>query len=70
MPLEEFQDGCHGGHLGHRNGKILAILNLHKAPMPPVKFELNLTGFGSRCGFKIFKMAAILDSRTEQFYQF
>ena len=23
--------------------------------------------FGSRCGFKIFKMAAIFDSRTERF---
>ena len=26
--FEEFQDGHHGGHLGYRNGTILAILNL------------------------------------------
>ena len=43
MSFEEFQDGCHGGDLGYRNGKILAILNLHMAPMPPTKFGLNLT---------------------------
>ena len=44
---------------------IVAILNLHNTPMPPTKFGLNLTGFRSGCGFKIFKMAtqaAILDS--------
>ena len=41
--FEEFQDGCHGDHLGYRNRMILAILNLYKAPMPPVKFQLNLT---------------------------
>ena len=53
---------------------IWAILNLQVAPMPPTKFGFNLTeGFESRCGFKIFKMAAqaaILDSQTEQFKQF
>ena len=27
MSFEEFQDGCHGGHLGYRNGTILAILS-------------------------------------------
>ena len=32
-----------GGHLGYRNGTILAILNLYVAPMPPIKFRLNLT---------------------------
>ena len=40
MLLEEFQDGR---HLGYRNGTILAILNLYVAPMPPIKFWLNLT---------------------------
>ena len=41
MSFEEFQDGRHGGHLGYRNGTILAILK------PPIKFGLNLTyGFG------------------------
>ena len=43
MSFEEFQDGCHG----YRNGTILAILNLCVAPMPALKFRLNLTyGFG------------------------
>ena len=41
--FEEFQDGR---HLGYRNGKILAILNLHVATMPPTKFQLNPT-YGS-----------------------
>ena len=39
MSFEEFQDG----HLGYRNGTILAILNLYVALMPPIKFQLNLT---------------------------
>ena len=43
MSFEEFQDGGHGGHLGYRNGMILAILNLYAAPMPPIKFQLNST---------------------------
>ena len=32
-----------GGHLGYPNGTILAILNLCVAPMPSIKFRLNLT---------------------------
>ena len=43
MSFEEFQDGRHSGHLEYRNGTILAILNLYGAPMPPIKFPLNLT---------------------------
>ena len=35
-----FQDG---GHLGHWNRRILAILNFHITPMPPIKFKLNQT---------------------------
>ena len=35
-----------GSHLVHRNGRILAILNLHVATMPPTKFQLNPT-YGS-----------------------
>ena len=31
------------GHLGYRNGTILAILNLHVATMPSIKFHLNPT---------------------------
>ena len=40
MSFEEFQDGR---HLGYRNWTILAILNFYNAPMPPIKFRLNLT---------------------------
>ena len=43
MSFEDFQDGRHGGHLGYRNGSILAILNFYKALMPPIKLRLNLT---------------------------
>ena len=43
MSFEEFQDGCHGGHLGYRNGMILSFLNLYVPPMPPIKFRLNPT---------------------------
>ena len=46
MLFEEFQDGRYGGHLGYRKGTILAILNLHVATMPPIKFQLNPT-YGS-----------------------
>ena len=34
---------CRGGHLGYRNGMILAILNLCVTVMPPIKFQLNWT---------------------------
>ena len=43
MSFEEFQDGCNGGHVGYRNEKILAILNLCVTVMPPIKFWLNST---------------------------
>ena len=43
MWYEDFQDGCHGGHLGYQNETILAILNLHAAPMPSTKFPLHPT---------------------------
>ena len=43
MSFEDFQDGQHSGHLGYQNRMILAILNLHMAPMPPIKFGFNLT---------------------------
>ena len=39
--FEELQDGCHGGHLGYLNGRILAILNLCATVMLPIKFWLN-----------------------------
>ena len=37
------------GHLVYRNRRILAILNLHVATMPPTKFQLNPTWFWTRC---------------------
>ena len=43
MSFEQFQDGRRGGHLGYRNGTILAILNLCVTVMPPIKFQLNRT---------------------------
>ena len=39
MSLVEFQDGGHGSHLGYWNGRILAILNLHVATMPPTQLN-------------------------------
>ena len=41
MGYEDFLDGYHGGHLGYRNGTILAIKNSYVDPMPSIK--LNLT---------------------------
>ena len=40
MPFEEFQDGRYGDHLEYWNETILAIINLHAAPMPQIKFQL------------------------------
>ena len=38
MSFEEFQDGRHGSHLGYRKWTILAVHNLHVAPMSPFEF--------------------------------
>ena len=54
MPFEEFQDGS---HLGYQNETILAILKLHVALMPPVKFGY----FGRSCHLKMVTMSAILN---------
>ena len=62
MSFEEFQDGRHwncDGHLGYRDGMVLAILNLYVASMPHIKFLLNLAWFGRICHLKNFKMAAL-----------
>ena len=37
----DFQDGCHGGHLGFPIGTILAISDLQVTPMLPSKFGVN-----------------------------
>ena len=42
----DFQDGCHGSHLGFPIGMILAILDLHVTPMLPSKLGVNWP-FGS-----------------------
>ena len=44
MVFEEFQNVCHGGHIGYLHGMISAILKIHVALMPHIKeFQLNLT---------------------------
>ena len=42
----DFQDGCHGGHLGFPICTILAIFDLQVTPMLPGKFGVNWP-FGS-----------------------
>ena len=37
----DFQDGCHGGHLGLPIGTILAIFDLQITLMLPTKFRVN-----------------------------
>ena len=67
MSFEELQNGRHGGHLGYRNGTILAILYFYISPMPPIKFQLSLTyGLwgGHLKNFKMAAVAAILDNGT------
>ena len=54
MSFEEFQDGRRGGHLGYRNGTILAILNLCVTVMSQIKFQLNRT-YGSGGDVEIVK---------------
>ena len=43
LTIEDIQDGCCEGHRGYCNKMFLAILNLHGALLPPIKFWLNLT---------------------------
>ena len=43
----DFQDGCHGSHLGFPIGTILAIFDLQVTPMLPTMFGVNwLLGSG------------------------
>ena len=69
--IEDFQGGCLGGHLGYQDEIILAILNVHVAPMPSTMFRLNPTyRSGADNKLKIFKMAGVatsLDSLTKWF---
>ena len=43
LTIEDLQDDCCGGYHGYRNKMVFAILNLHVAPMHPIKFWLILT---------------------------
>ena len=68
MSFEEFQDGRHGGPLGHRNGTILAILNLSCSNVSNQVLAQSDLRVGRRCHLKNFKMAAVaalLDIITE-----
>ena len=66
MSFKEFQDGR---HLGYRNGTNLAILNLHVAPIPPIKYQLNPT-FCSGDVLRISRWPPSLDIQTERIEQF
>ena len=51
----DFQDGCHGGHLGYPIGTILAIFDLQVTPMSPTKFEVNWPfGAGEEAKYRFF----------------
>ena len=43
----DFQDGCHGGHLGYRIGTILAIFDLQVTPMSPTIYTTNPNGLNN-----------------------
>ena len=71
----DFQDGCHGGHLGVSVGTILAIFDLQVTLMLPSKFGVNWpsvqekkrkidfqdSGHGGHLGFPIGTILAIFD---------
>ena len=68
----DFQDGCHGGHLGFPIGMILAIFDLQVTPMLPSKFGLSVQEkkqkidfqdghHGGHLGFPICMILAIFD---------
>ena len=56
----DFQDGCHGSHLGFPIGTILAIFDLQVNPNASYHVWSQLAfGFRRRSEKKIFKMAAM-----------
>ena len=71
MLFEEFQDGRNGGHLGYRNGTVLAILNLCVTMMPPINSgsirltdweEMSFEEFnGGHLGYRNGMILAILN---------
>ena len=73
MSFEEFQVGCHGGHLGYRNRTMLAILNLYSFRCLPLSFcsiwlmiwEMSFEDFqhghhGSHLGYQNGTILAIM----------
>ena len=73
----DFQDGCHGSHLGFPIGTILAIFDLQVIPMLPTMFRVNwLLGSqekrkidfqdGGHLGFPIGMILAIFDLQVTQ----
>ena len=74
----DFQDGCHGGHLGFPIGTILAIFDLQVTLMVPSKFGVNWPsvqekkrkidfqdgGHGGHLGFPIGTILAIFDLQS------
>ena len=68
LSFEEFQDGHHGGHLGYRNGTILAIQNLCVTVMLPSSFGSIQLSVWEEMLFEEFQdgcQAAILDIGRE-----
>ena len=47
----DFQDGCHGGHLGFPIGTILVIFDLQVTLMLPTKYRVNWPRGVGRVGF-------------------
>ena len=63
----DFLDGGHGGHLGIPNGMILVLFDLKVTLILPTKFRVSLPFGSGEVQKQIFKMAAILDFRSEHF---
>ena len=71
----DFQDGCHGGHLGFPIGTILAIFDLQVTPMLPSSLEsIGLSvqekkrkiDFDGHLGFPIGTILAVFDLQVTQ----
>ena len=52
LSTEEFQNGDHSGHLGYRNGMILAFINVHIALMHPAYVSVG----GENISFEEFQL--------------
>ena len=70
MSFEEFQDGRPGGHLGYRNGMILAILNLCYCDASHQVSAQSDLGFRRRCHLKNFKRWPAWISERNDFSNF